>query len=77
MTGVTIERADNGYIARRAGEDCEGEPMESAEVFEQSGIGCQCTALSDAIWAAINALGAAGSKHDACRIVISCKCGKY
>lgn len=76
MTKVTIERADNGYIIRHDGLDCEGETMEIVEVCEQAEPGCQCRALMGAVWAAIDALGMAGSKHDACRVNISCKCGK-
>lgn len=76
MTSVTIERADNGYIVRRAGEDCEGRPVESVEVCEQPGAGCQCIALSDALCIAVDALGASGSKHDGCRIRVMCKCGE-
>lgn len=76
MTSVTIEMADNGYIVRHASEDCEGETMEFVEVREQGDIGCRRDALVAAIWAAIDALGMSGSKHDACRVRVSCKCGK-
>lgn len=74
MTKVMIENADNGYIIRHAGEDCEGETMEFVEVHEQGDAGCRRDALMGAIWAAIDALGMSGSKHDACRIRVSCKC---
>lgn len=71
---VTIESVRNGYIVRHAMEDCEGKPMESVDVFEQGDAGCKCCALASALWATIDALGIVGSKHDACRIRVSCKC---
>jgi len=76
MMGVAIEMADNGYIVKHAGENCEGEPMDFVEVCEQADTGCQCGALAAALRMSVEALGAWGSKHDACRIVVSCKCGK-
>jgi len=76
MTKVTIEKADNGYIVRHDNLDCEGESVEIVEVREQDETGCQCTALANVLWATVDALGMAGSKHDACRVNISCKCGE-
>ncbi len=76
MTAVTIERANNGYIVRHADEDGEGEPMEFVEVCEQDEDGCQCQGLAHALRVAVEELGACGSKHDACRIQVSCKCGR-
>lgn len=76
MMSVTVERADNGYIVRHADEDCEGEPVELVEVCEQAESGCQCVALAYALRVAVEALGMVGSKHDVCRIRVSCKCGE-
>ncbi len=77
MTSVTIERANNGYIVRHADENCEGEPVDIVEVCEQTETEteCQCAALAYALRVTVDALGMYGSKHDACRIQVSCKCG--
>lgn len=74
MMSVAIERANNGYIVRHADENCEGEPMDIVEVCEQTETGCQCAALAYALRVAVDALDMYGSKHDACRIQVSCKC---
>lgn len=76
MTSVTIEMADNGYIVRHDDTDGPGEPMEIIEVREQAEGGCQCVAMAGAVRTAIDALGMSGSKHDTCRIQVSCKCGE-
>lgn len=76
MTSVTIERAVNGYIVRNDDIDGEGEPVEIVEVCEQDDAGCQCRGLAYALRLAVEALGAFGSKHDDCRIQVSCKCGE-
>ena len=74
MTGITIERVYNGYIVKPADNDCKDEPPGYIEVFEQGDTGCQCSGLAAALWAAIDTLGASGSKHGTCRIKVSCKC---
>jgi len=76
MTKVTIEKINNGYIIRHDDLNCEDETAEIVEVCEQTEGGCQNSALVEAVWTTIDALGMSGSKHDACRVKVSCKCGE-
>jgi len=76
MISVTIESAGNGYIVRHMNENIEGKPIEIVDVCEQAEVGCQCSAVAGALRLALEALGMYGSKHDACRAVVSCKCDK-